>query len=68
MYIYNFDNDLTDLVAVSVKSAEKANISMEAYQFYLHRSPSSKVNYRKDSVCNMFSEVLFLLFHFRINH
>ena len=28
--IYNFDNDLTDLVVVSVKSAVKVNISMEA--------------------------------------
>ena len=41
--IYNFDNDLSDLVAVSVKSAVKANISM-AYQFYLHQLPSSEVN------------------------
>ena len=55
-YICNFDDDFTDLVVVSVKSAVKANISMEAYQFYLHQSPSSEVNYRKDLVCNMFSK------------
>ena len=56
MYIYNFDDNLTDLVAVSVKSTAKANISMEAYQFYLYQSPSSEVNYQKDMVCNMLSE------------
>ena len=28
---------------------------MEAYQFYLHQSLFSEVNYRKDSVYNMFS-------------
>ena len=55
-YIYNFDDDLIDLVAVSVKSAVKVNISIEAYQFYLHQSLSSEVNYRKDLVCNMLSE------------
>ena len=43
MYIYNFDDNLTDLVAVSVKSTAKANISMEAYQFYLYQLPSSEV-------------------------
>ena len=59
-YICNFDDDFTDLVVVSVKSAVKANISMEAYQFYLHQSPPSEVNYRKDSVCNMFSEKFIL--------
>ena len=68
MYIYNFDTDLTDLIAMSVKSAVKANISMEAYQFYLHQSLSSEVNYRKDSVCNIFSEGLFLLCRFRVEH
>ena len=68
MYIYNFDDDLTELLAMSVKSAVKANISMEAYQFYLHQSPSSEVNYRKDSVCNIFSEGLFLLCRFRVEH
>ena len=68
MYIYNFDNDLTDLVAVSVKSAVKANISVEAYQFFLQQSPSLEVNYWKDSVCNMFSEGLFLLCRFRVEH
>ena len=67
-YIYNSDDDLTDLVAVSLKGAVKANISMEPYQFYLHQSPYSEVNYRKDSVCNMFSEGLFLLCHFRVDH
>ena len=45
-YIYNFDDDLTDLVAVSLKGAVKANISMEPYQFYLPQSPYSDVNYR----------------------
>ena len=62
------DDDLTDLVAESGKSAVKANISVEAYQFYLHQSPSPEVNYRKDSVCNMFSEGLFLLCRFRVEH
>ena len=38
------DIDLTDQVVVSVKSAAKTNISIEAYQFYLHQSPSSEVN------------------------
>ena len=33
-----------------------SNISMEAYQFYLQQSLSSKVNYWKDSVCHMFSK------------
>ena len=61
----NFEDDLTDLVAVSVKSAVKANFSMEAYQFYLRQSPFSEVNYRKDSVCNIFSEGLFFLSCFR---
>ena len=42
-YICNFDDDLTDLV--SVKSAVKGNISMEAYQLYLQQSLSSEVNY-----------------------
>ena len=46
----------TDLVAVSVKSAVKANISVEASQFYLHQLLSSEVSYWKDSVCNMFSK------------
>ena len=68
MYIYRFDDDLTDMVAMPVKSVVKANISMEAYQFYLRQSPSSEVNYRKDSVCNMFSEGLFLLCRFRVEH
>ena len=65
-YIYNFDNNLTNLVAV--KSAVKANISMEAYQFYLHQAPSLEGNNRKDSVCNMFPEGLFLLGRFRVEH
>ena len=56
MYIYNFDDDLTGLVAVPVKSAVKANISMEAYQFDLQQLLSSEVNYWKDSVCHMFSK------------
>ena len=43
--IYNFDDNLTDLVAVSVKSAVKVNISVEADQFYLHQLLSSEVNY-----------------------
>ena len=43
---YNFDDDLTNLVAELVKSAVKANIPVEVYQFYLHQSPSSEVNYR----------------------
>ena len=34
--MYNFKDDLTDLVVVSLKNAVKTNISMEAYQFYLH--------------------------------
>ena len=67
-YIYTIDDDLTDLVAVSLKRAVKANISMEPYQFYQHQSPYSEVNYRKDSVCNMFSEGLFLFCHFRVEH
>ena len=37
-------------------------------QFYLHQSPSSEVNYQKDSVCNMFSEGLCLLCCFRFEH
>ena len=41
---------------MSVKSAVKANISMEACQFYLHQLLSSDVNYRKELVCNMFSK------------
>ena len=34
-----------DQVVVSVKSAVKANISIEAYEFYLHQSLPSEVNY-----------------------
>ena len=56
------------LAAVSVKSAVKTNISMEAYQFCLHQAPSSEVNYRKDSVCNMFTEGLFILCRFGVEH
>ena len=37
IYIYNFKNNLTSLVAEPVKSAVKANISIEANQFYLHQ-------------------------------
>ena len=67
-YIYNFDDDLTDLVVVSVKSAVKVNMSIETYQFYLHQLPSSEVNYRKDLVRKMFSEGLLLLCRFRVEH
>ena len=44
MYIFNFDDDLTDLMKVSVNKAIKVNISMEAYQFHLYQTPSSEVN------------------------
>ena len=37
IYIYNFKNSLTGLVVEPVKSAVKANISIEANQFCLHR-------------------------------
>ena len=37
IYIYYFKNNLTSLVAEPVKSAVKANISIEANQFYLHQ-------------------------------
>ena len=36
IYVYNFKNSLTSLVEDSVKSAVKANISIEANQFCLH--------------------------------
>ena len=37
IYIYNFKNSLTGLVVEPVKSAVKANISIEADQFCLHQ-------------------------------
>ena len=37
IYIYNFKNSLTGLVAEPVKSAVKANISIEANKFCLHQ-------------------------------
>ena len=42
IYIYNFKNSLTGLVVEPVKSAVKANISIEANQFYLHQLFSKK--------------------------
>ena len=67
-HTYNFEDTLTDLVAVSEKGAVKANISKEAYQIYLHQLPSSEVNYPNDSVCNMFYKGLFLHCPFRVEH
>ena len=55
-------DDLTDLLVVLVKSAVKANISMEASQFHLQQLLSSEVNYPKDS------EEQFLLCRFRVEH
>ena len=40
--IYKFEKSLTGLVAEPVKSAVKANISIEANQFYLHQLFSRK--------------------------
>ena len=37
IYIYSFKNSLTGLAAQPVKSAVKANISLEANQFCLHQ-------------------------------
>ena len=42
IYVYNFKNSLTSLVEESVKSAVKANISIEANQFYIHQLFSKK--------------------------
>ena len=45
IYIYNFKNSLTGLVVEPVKSAVKANISIEADQFCLHQLFSKKLLY-----------------------
>ena len=46
IYIYNFKNSLTGLVAEPVKSAVKANISIEANKFCLHQRDFFKKKFK----------------------
>ena len=63
--IYNFDNELTGFVAYSAVISEHLD---RDYQSSGHMSIISKINDHKDSAYNIFSEGLFLIRFFRVEH